>query len=193
MESFISRPPARAERDSLIELLSRIADGNREAFTQFYHCTSARVFSLARRVIIDFDLSRDATQEIFLQVWERAHQYNPSASSPMAWLMAITHCRAVDTVRSKHSGITPQRQRPEICRVSAYDEVAETVPARLETQSDVDCREDASALQREAIDLAYYRCLTYHEVAYRLAVPLPTVKAQLRDGLRRLAKVSERP
>ncbi len=51
----------------LAVLLAGIAQGSQPAFAEFYQLTSRRVFGMARRVLIDPELSEDTTQEVFLQ------------------------------------------------------------------------------------------------------------------------------
>jgi RNA polymerase sigma-70 factor (ECF subfamily) len=67
-----------------------------------------------------------------------------------------------------------------------YDEVADHVGGRLERQQVRRCLDGLTALQREAITLAYYGGHTYREVATLLDTALPTVKTRMRDGLIRL-------
>ena len=48
------------------------------------------------------------------------------------------------------------------------------------------CLDGLTALQREAITLAYYGGHSYREVATLLTTALPTIKTRMRDGLIRL-------
>uniref|UniRef100_UPI002453CA98 sigma factor-like helix-turn-helix DNA-binding protein n=1 Tax=Nocardia wallacei TaxID=480035 RepID=UPI002453CA98 len=69
----------------------------------------------------------------------------------------------------------------------AHDTVFEAVDQRLDEQAVRHCLCTLTALQRESIVLAYYGGLTYLQVSERLQTPLATVKARIREGLRRLA------
>lgn len=175
-----------ADHKTLAELLHRTGEGDRNAFTEFYQLTAGRVYSLARRVIVDAEITHDATQEIFLIVWQDAHKYNPTMGNPMAWLMTITHRRAVDKVRSEQARTDRDARWGIASHNPGYDVVAETVTTRIEAQSVTTCLRSLSPAQQEAISLAYYNGLTYREVAERLSAPLPTIKTRIRDGLKHL-------
>lgn len=171
---------------TLTELLLRIAQQDRAAFATFYEQTSRRVYGLARRVLIDPELSEDTTQEVYLQVWNTADRFNPAAGSPMAWLMTLAHRRAVDRVRSEQSSTEREARYGAAMQVMDHDDVVDTVTQRLEAETVVRCLETLTETQQESVRLAYYGGLTYREVAEKLGVAVPTIKSRIRDGLLRL-------
>ncbi|MBF6437041.1 ECF RNA polymerase sigma factor SigK [Nocardia cyriacigeorgica] len=173
-------------RARLDGLLKSTATGDREAFTRFYRETSPRVFGLALRVLRSPAAAEETTQEVFLQVWSSADRYDPAMSSPIGWLMMITHRRAVDRVRSESSAAGRDAVYGHTHLGRDHDIVAETVGQRLDEQAVRDCLDTLTSTQREAVALAYYSGRTYREVADHLASPLPTVKSRIRDGLKRL-------
>lgn len=173
-------------RDLLAALIVQIAHGDHEAFTDFYHRTSRRVFGTVRRILLDPTLSEEVAQEVFIDVWQHAAKYSPSIGSPNAWLMTIAHHKAVDKVRS-HQSSADRDERWAASRHSiAYDEVLESVTSRSDSRELMRALARLSEVQREAIVLAYFGCLTYREVAEKLSKPLPTIKARIRDGLQQL-------
>jgi RNA polymerase sigma-70 factor (ECF subfamily) len=170
----------------LAGLLALIAGGDQAAFAQFYQLTSRRVFGMARRVLIDPELSEDTTQEVFLQVWQNAGKFNPEAGSPLSWLMTISHRRAVDKVRSSQSATDREARYGASSQDVDHDSVSAEVDSRLEAEAVVRCLETLTDTQQESVRLAYYGGLTYREVAERLNAAVPTIKSRIRDGLIRL-------
>ncbi|WP_227999679.1 ECF RNA polymerase sigma factor SigK [Nocardia australiensis] len=170
----------------LAGLIGAVASGDRDAFTEFYRETSDRVYGLATRVLRSRSAAEEVTQEVYLQVWSIADRYDPQLSSPIGWLMMLTHRRAVDRVRSQQSAIERDIVYGHAHLGRDHDIVAEEVGQHLEEQSVLDCLTTLTAIQREAVALAYYSGRTYREVADQLEVPLSTVKARIRNGLKRL-------
>jgi RNA polymerase sigma-70 factor (ECF subfamily) len=170
----------------LANLLGRIARGDRDAFAEFYQFTSRRVFGMARRVLIDPELSEDTTQEVFIQVWQNAAKFNPDSGSPLAWLMTISHRRAVDKVRSSQSATDREARYGASSQDIDHDSVSDEVGSKLEAEAVVRCLDTLTDTQRESVRLAYYGGLTYREVAERLHAAVPTIKSRIRDGLIRL-------
>ncbi|WP_090575911.1 ECF RNA polymerase sigma factor SigK [Arthrobacter sp. ov407] len=168
---------------SLLELIAR---GDQAAFAEFYSLTSRRVFGMARRVLIDAELSEDTTQEVFLQVWQNAAKFNPAVGSPLAWLMTISHRRAVDKVRSSQSATDREAKYGASSQEIDHDSVSDEVGSRLEAEAVVRCLGTLTDTQQESVRLAYYGGLTYREVAERLNAAVPTIKSRIRDGLIRL-------
>lgn len=167
-------------------LLGQIAAGDQAAFAEFYQLTARRVFGMARRVLIDTELSEDTTQEVFLQVWQNAAKFDANAGSPLAWLMTISHRRAVDKVRSSQSATDREARYGASSQEVDHDSVSDEVDSRLEAEAVVRCLDTLTETQQESVRLAYYGGLTYREVAEKLNAAVPTIKSRIRDGLIRL-------
>ncbi|GAB3528310.1 ECF RNA polymerase sigma factor SigK [Arthrobacter monumenti] len=179
-------PRISADQGTLAALLLRTGQGDSEAFAAFYRLTSKRVYGFARKTIVSAEISQETTQEIYLMVWQNASKNNSAAGSAMTWLMTMTHRRAVDKVRAEQNRINREARWGAKTHNIEYDVVAETVTARIDAQTVMRCLHTLSPIQREAISLAYYNCLTYREVAEQLSTPLSTVKTRIRDGLKQL-------
>ncbi|WP_329297915.1 sigma-70 family RNA polymerase sigma factor [Streptomyces sp. NBC_00659] len=180
----IGRKPS-AEPD-LPDLMSRVARGDQDAFASLYDVVAGPVLGIVRKVLRDPAQSEEVAQEVLVEVWRTAARYRPERGSVMNWVLTLTHQRAVDRVRSVEASAAREQKAALLDRTSPFDEVTEQVEARLEREQVRRCLRTLTELQRESVTLAYYRGLTYREVAELLATPLGTVKTRLRDGLIRL-------
>lgn len=167
-------------------LLRRVARGDAAAFAVFYDQTKTRVYGLVTRVLRDTGYSEETTQEIYIEVWRGASQFDSTKGSALAWLLTMAHRRAVDRVRSEQAGSQRESRYGVANVVPDSDVVAESAIAGDERRRVADCLQGLTDAQRECVELAYYGGLTYVEVSQRLATNLSTIKSRIRDGLRGL-------
>ncbi len=178
-------------------LLRRVARGDSDAFAAVYDLTKSRVYGLVVRVLRDVGYSEETTQEIYLEVWRTASEYNSARGSALGWLLTIAHRRAVDRVRSEQAGSrresTYGAANVDPAGGPRGDIVADSAIAGDERRRVVACLDALTDAQRQCIELAYYHGLTYAEVSQRLAANLSTIKSRIRDALRGLRNCLDVP
>lgn len=194
-EPHISRAapdPNAAQR--LETLLVAAGKGSAAAYEAIYVALLPLVYRLALRVVRDETLAEDVAQEALVEAWRKAASFDPMKGSAKAWVLTITHRRAVDKVRSEQR----QRDQVEAEALQAPAEVegpADTVVEADFTQWKRDkVRAGMAALsdkQREVIELAYYRGRKHTEISEALGVPLGTAKTRIRDALIKLRDAIE--
>ncbi|MFJ4201874.1 ECF RNA polymerase sigma factor SigK [Streptomyces sviceus] len=170
----------------LQELVGRVALGDEEAFARVYDTVVGSVLGVVRAVLRDHAQSEEVVQEVLVEVWRTAPRYRSDRGTAVNWILTLAHRRAVDRIRSADAAAARDHKAALLDRLPEYDEVAEHVEARLEREQVRRCLRTLTEIQSQAVTLAYYRGLTYRQVAEALALPLGTVKTRLRDGLIRL-------
>ena len=167
-------------------LLAEVARGDTAAFDALYAKVSGPVHGLALRVLRDPDLAQDVAQDTLVEIWRQAPRFDPARGSAMAWVMTIAHRRAVDRVRREETQSGVAARAAAVHEVPHHDEVPAAAERSLDGQRVRRAVAGLSPVQREAIELAYWRGYTHQEVSTVLAVPLGTAKTRIRDGLIRL-------
>lgn len=179
----LSEPPG--DITDLASLLRSVARGDEAAFEQLFDEVGSSVYGLVRRVIRDPSRAEEVTQEVFLQVWQNAHRFDEARGKAKSWMLTLAHRRAVDTVRHDQAA-TNRDNKYDWTGGPDYDQVEEEVSTKLEHEQVRRCLSNLTELQRESVNLAYYKGYTYAEVADLLQVNPATVKTRMRDGLIRL-------
>jgi RNA polymerase sigma-70 factor (ECF subfamily) len=172
-----------AEAAHLAELVARSSRGHEEAFSELYDLTSSRIYGLVLKVLRSADHAAEVTQEVFVEVWRQSARYAPDKGSVLAWMSTMAHRRAVDRVRSVSSEVARDEHYAVTAVVREADHVWEHVEQKLDTERVRKGMASLTAIQREALGLAYFGGYTQTQVASLLKLPLGTVKTRIRDGL----------
>ncbi len=174
------------DRKDDVALIALVARGDESAYEQLFDRYASAAYGLAVRVVRDPDLARDIVQEALLQLWTHATRFDPAQGSVRAWLFTLVHRRAVDRIRSEQAGTNREKKVAHTSFERPHDHVSDDVERGLEIRRVRAALDDLTALQREAIELAYFQGYTHPEVAAALQIPLGTAKTRLRDGMIRL-------
>ncbi|SOC51616.1 ECF RNA polymerase sigma factor SigK [Ornithinimicrobium cerasi] len=170
-------------------LLQRVAQRDQAAFAELYDATAPRVYGLALRVLRNPTMAEEVAQEVLLQVWREADNFDPARGSALAWLLTITHRRAVDRVRSEEAQSARLRRYEALHENVPFDSTAEAGELRWEASRVRSAIDLVGEPHRTTLILAYFEGLTHREVAERTQVPLGTAKTRIRDGLRKMRQV----
>ncbi|MBA2502126.1 MAG: RNA polymerase subunit sigma, partial [Pyrinomonadaceae bacterium] len=68
------------------ELIRAIARGDEAALARLYDVYAPTLFSMLLRILHSRAEAEDVLQDIFLQVWQHAPQFNEERGRPFTWL-----------------------------------------------------------------------------------------------------------
>ena len=178
--------PASETGPDLAELLKLSGRGDEGAFARLYDATAARAFGLAVRVVRDPSQAEEVTQEAFLEIWRTASRFDRERGSAVSWLLTLVHRKAVDRVRSAEASTRRDTAYQQGDHQVEHDSTAEAAQASMEARRVRQALGSLTEVQREALELAYFKGYTHTEVATMLELPVGTAKTRIRDGLIRL-------
>jgi RNA polymerase sigma-70 factor (ECF subfamily) len=161
------------------------AEGGVDALQRAYEAYGSMVYTMSRRAL-GADLAADATQEVFVSAWRARTQFDVRRGSLGGWLAGITKHRIVDVLRAQQRQvIIGEMDLAATPAQSGVDEMLDRVLL-------ADALERLPQTSKQLIELAFFEHLTHTEIAERCALPLGTVKSEIRRGLARLRRHMER-
>ncbi len=171
-----------AQESALLQLVAR--DRDVDAFRALFDIFAPRLRAFVARRAADNGLIEDVVQETFVNVWRKAHLYDPQKASAAAWLYTIARNARIDLLRKtlrpdvdpNDPALVPEQPEPAFERISRDEE-------------DLRLKRALSALpaeQHEVLRLAYFADMAHGDIAAHLNLPLGTVKSRIRLALRRI-------
>lgn len=169
-------------------IIGEIAAGDTAALRRLYDRLGPRVRAVAARALGNASDADDVVQETFVEVWHRAHTFDPSRGSVVSWVTMLGHRRAIDRLRRRGTRPTAGAgaPTPEAPGADSPHETAEQRQARARI---VAALAELPAEQRQAIELMYFEGMSQSEAAAHLGAALGTFKSRVRAAMGRLGSL----
>ena len=160
-------------------LLAAVTKGDPSAFERLYEATCAKLYGVVLRIVRRQELAAQVMEEAYLQIRDRAAEFDPAQSSPLAWMVAIARRLAIDVARRP----AVAEGEPEVIE---ENEGPGTVPRHQLTD---DLKRLLTCIGRLEPDrqrmllLAYYGAFSREQLSIKLDMPVNLLKASLRRSL----------
>ena len=175
--------------DQDVDLLKAIAARNEAALGQLYDRYRLILFGVLVRILNNREEAEDVLQEVFLQVWRRAADFDENRGRPFTWLVTLARSRGIDRLRALASR---ERVATMAGATEASEEVSDAATDAIRSEERGVVNSALSQLpeeQKRPLMLAYFDGLTQSEIALQLGAPLGTVKTRMRTGMMKLREL----
>jgi len=173
-------------------LIAKMMSGDESALSTLYDRYAPMLFGMLMRVLNDRQAAEEVLQDLFLQLWRNAGQFDANRGSLPAWLMVIGRNRAISRLRGRRDREVLEEEEGDFAGTFASPQNIEDEAARNQMARTV-----SSALQqlppeqRQAVELAYFEGMTQSEIASKTGIPLGTVKTRVRTAMQTLRQTLE--
>jgi RNA polymerase sigma-70 factor (ECF subfamily) len=151
-----------------------------------YDRYSSIVYAVSLRVLGDTGAAEDVLQEVFMQLWRNPGAFDASRGNLGGWLAVIARNRAIDRLRKRR----PETDIADVV-VAVEPDMASDAERSRAMEKVRGTLGGMPALQRSALEMAYFEGLTHTEIAAKTGEPLGTIKTRIRAGLMALRKAFE--
>ena len=178
----------RLQPEDDVKLLKAIAARDEAALAQLYDRYRTILFGLLMRILNDREEAEDVLQEVFLQVWRKAEDFDENRGRPFTWLVTLARSRGIDRLRT----LAARDRVAEAGAKEAVEVISDAATDAFKSEQRGLVNKALAQLpdeQKRPLMLAYFDGLTQSEIATRLGAPLGTVKTRMRTGMMNLREL----
>lgn len=162
-------------------ILERVASGDSNAVEECVDAYGGLIWSIASRMCPTAADAEDATQDIFVEIWQKANTFNRLKSSEATFITLIARRRLIDRQRRSSAGFAVQSVVLDM--EIADDTLRDTVELAEEAEKALNCIRKLSKPQQQVITLSFQHGIPHSGIAERLSLPVGTVKSFARRAL----------
>jgi len=167
-----------------VELISRIAAGDRKAFEELYGLYHRRLARFLTRLTKRYDVAEEVINDTFYIVWRKAGDFRGD-SQPSTWILGIAYRKARNAFRSSSRTLAMENLETSPPPLTGDESL------RTEELRDwlVHALEQIPFEQRLAVELCYELGYSCEEISTIMSCPVNTVKTRLFHARAKLQKL----
>ncbi len=164
---------------------------DRAAFGTLFEHFGPRLKSYYIRAGMPAAQAEDLAQDVMLNVWRKAPQFDPERAGASTWIFVIARNLRIDLFRRQRSEQTALAEPFEASEapVLASDSI-DTAERELRVRTAL---ASLSSEQQSVIRLSFFSDTPHAEIAAQLGLPLGTVKSRIRLAVTRLREILGEP
>lgn len=164
--------------------MKRLQAKDKSALELLYDNYSGALYGVIFRVLKNEDIAEEVLQDVFLKIWDRFDQYDPTKGKLFTWMLNIARNQAIDKTRSKE--ISKDQKTRGIENVVSRIDSRESVEQKVEDIGVKDIIKNLPDDQQFVVEYLYFKGYSQSELAEEFNIPLGTVKTRLRLAMQSL-------
>lgn len=186
MATRINLAFAEAEPISDADLIRRISNHDEAALSLLYDRYRTILFGLLSRILNNRSEAEDILQEVFVQVWQKAQNFNAERGKAFTWLVTIARSRAIDRLRSLKTRTLAIEKANENNLLYTDSKIEQNLFLRGRQKHVRTALSQLPETQSSILLMAYFEGYSQQEIADRTKIPLGTIKTRMRVGMTKL-------
>lgn len=170
--------------------MRRLQKGDKSALGSIYDQYKSLVYGLIYTILKGKEETEDCLQEVFVQLWEKADQFDPSKGNLYSFLLTMARNKAIDRTRSRDYKDSKKEDHIindfTLTPVSKYNNPYEELELTERAGMVRKALKNLSVKEREVLYVAYFNGMTQSEISNKFDIPLGTVKYRMRQGMIKL-------
>ncbi len=159
------------------ELMLAVSAGDQAALGEVYRRYSTAMHAIGRNFRLPNEDLGDVVHDVFLELWQKAHEFDPERGGLLTWLAVRLRSRCIDRIRKGQRRSELLRLNPDAMRPRDITPPGAATVQRNRLRQAV---QDLDDELREVTKLAYFDGSSTSEIATQLDIPQGTVKSRIR-------------
>lgn len=161
------------------ELVSSIKAGDRQSYPLLVKRFLPKIWRLSLSILHNEQEAEDATQEIFLSLWQNIEKWDPQGTAKFStWIYRVSFNKCIDIKRARKNTVSEDSLPEKSTSSDAYDDMLQTEVSKKM----IELLSELPKAQQAVMRLFYYEELSVEEITQKLKTTDQSVRSLLKRG-----------